>query len=98
MDKSLSMISLCMKAGKIAAGEFSVEKAIKEGKAFLVLIADDASDNTKKKFTNMCNYRNVPFRIAYDKVILGRTIGREQRATICVVDENFAQSIEKTWR
>lgn len=98
MDKSLNMIGLCQKAGKIAAGEFSVEKAVKEGKAFLVIIADDASDNTKKKFTNMCNYRKLPFYIAYNKEVLGKAIGKEQRATICVIDENFAQSIEKTWR
>ena len=89
---------MCQKAGKIAAGEFSVEKAIKEGKTHLVIIAGDASDNTKKKFTNMSNYRNVPFRIDFTKEELGKAIGKEMRATICVLDENFAQTIEKTWR
>lgn len=87
-----------MKAGKIVSGEFSVEKAVKEGQGFLVIIADDASDNTKKKFKNMCEYRNIQYIIDFDKVTLGRSIGKEFRATICVTDENFAQSIEKTWR
>ena len=98
MNKSLNMIGLCMKAGKIKAGEFSVEQSVKAGESYLVIIAEDASDNTKKKFTNMCNYRELPFVIAYSKEELGRAIGKEMRATVSVNDENFAQSIIKTWR
>ena len=37
------MLSLAAKAGKVASGEFSVEKAVKSRKAHLVLVADDAS-------------------------------------------------------
>ena len=46
------MISLATKAGKTKSGEFMTEKEVKEGRAHLVIVADDASDNTKKKFTN----------------------------------------------
>ena len=52
-DKVLSYIGLSAKSGKIASGEFSTEKAVKEGKAKLVIVAEDSSDNTKKMFTNM---------------------------------------------
>ena len=48
------MIGLAMKAGKVASGEFSTEKAVKEHKAYMVIVADDSSDNTKKNFRNMC--------------------------------------------
>jgi len=98
LNKTLSMIGLCQKAGKISSGEFSVETAIKAGHAHLVIIADNASDNTKKKFTNMCNYRQIPYKIDFDKDELGHAIGKQFRATICVTDEQFATSIEKTWR
>lgn len=54
MNKTLSMISLATKAGKTKSGEFMTEKEVKEGRAHLVIVADDASDNTKKKFQNMC--------------------------------------------
>ncbi len=87
-----------MKAGQLVSGEFSVEKAVKEGRGHLVIIAGDASDNTKKKFTNMCDFRGMPFHIGYTKEELGRSIGKDIRATLCVTDENFARSIEKTWR
>ena len=52
--KILNLLGLAQKAGKIASGEFSTEKAIKGGQAKMVVISADASGNTKKKFHNMC--------------------------------------------
>lgn len=98
MNKSLNMIGLCMKAGMLKSGELPVEMAIKEGKVHLVIVAEDASDNTKKKFTNMCTFREIPLVMMFTKEELGKAIGKEIRATIGIVDENFARSIEKTWR
>ena len=48
----MSYLGLATRAGKVQSGEFSTEKSVKSGKAALVLVAGDASDNTKKKFTN----------------------------------------------
>ena len=45
--KILSLFGLATKAGKVASGEFQTETAVKSGTAFLVVIAKDASDNTK---------------------------------------------------
>ena len=36
-QKILNMIGLAQKAGKVASGEFSTEKAVKTGKAFTVI-------------------------------------------------------------
>ena len=55
----MSYLGLATRAGKVQSGEFSTEKSVKSGKAALVLVAGDASDNTKKKFTNMCTFRCV---------------------------------------
>lgn len=49
-SKVLSMLGLAAKAGKVASGEFSTEKEVKSGNACLVIVAEDASDNTKKLF------------------------------------------------
>ncbi|MBN2221139.1 MAG: ribosomal L7Ae/L30e/S12e/Gadd45 family protein [Vallitaleaceae bacterium] len=98
LNKSLNMIGLCMKAGMLKSGELPVEMAIKEGKVHLVIVAEDASDNTKKKFTNMCTFREIPLVMMFTKEEIGKAIGKEIRATIGIVDENFARSIEKTWR
>ena len=59
-DKILSLIGLATKAGKTVSGEFSTEKSVKTGKGYLVLVAADASENTQKKFRNMCGFYEVP--------------------------------------
>ena len=93
--KAASLIGLSMKAGKVASGEFATEKAVKQGWAHLVVAAEDASDNTMKKFENMCAYYRVPFTCFLSKEELGRTIGKEYRACLAVLDENLAGAIEK---
>lgn len=95
MDKILSMISLATKAGKTAGGEFSVEKAVKEGKARMVIVSVEASDNTKKKFTNMCSYYKVPVYFYGTKEELGHFMGKEFRASAAILDEGFKNALEK---
>lgn len=93
--KTLSLISLATKAGKIASGEFCTEKEVKAGRAALVIVAGDASDNTKKKFKNMCEFYQVPIYFYQDKVSLGHAMGKEFRASLAVLDEGFAKGIMK---
>ena len=71
-NKVLSLLGLATKAGKVASGEFSTEKSVKTGKGFLVLVADDASQNTRKKFQNMCDFYEVPIYFIANKEELGR--------------------------
>ena len=62
-DKVLSMLGLSAKAGNVASGEFSTEKEVKEGKAHLVIVAGDASDNTKKHFRDICSFMKCHFML-----------------------------------
>ena len=97
-DKVLSMIGLAARAGKVVSGEFSTEKAVKSGKAFLTIVAEDASANTRKNFTDMCAYYQVPIRIYGTKEELGRWTGKTYRASICILDEGFAKALMKKIR
>ena len=60
-DSVLSLISIAKKAGKIASGEFQTETAVKSQRAFLVIVSEEASENTAKKFRNMCEFYETPF-------------------------------------
>ena len=93
-DKVLSLIGLAMKAGKCASGETMTESETKAGKAFLVIVARDASDNTKKKFRDMCKYYRVPICFCGDKDTLGHAMGKEFRASLAILDEGFAEGIQ----
>ena len=68
-DKVLSLISLATKAGRCASGEFLTESETKSGRAGLVVVAEDASENTKKKFRDMCEFYEVPIYFYKDKDI-----------------------------
>ncbi|MBR1599594.1 MAG: ribosomal L7Ae/L30e/S12e/Gadd45 family protein [Lachnospiraceae bacterium] len=94
-NKALSMLGIATKAGKVVTGEFSTEKAVKEGRAFLVVVAENASDNTKKKFQNMCNYYQTSICFFSDKVSLGNACGKEFRASLALVDEGLAKAVKK---
>lgn len=94
-NKAYGMIGMAMKAGKVASGEFATEKAVKTGKAALVIVSEAASENTKKKFRNMCDYYQVPIYFFGEKKELGHAIGKEFRASLAVLDDGLAKAIEK---
>ena len=94
-DKVLSLLGIAAKAGSVMSGEFSTEKAIKEGKACLVVGAGESSDNPKKNFSDMCRYYQVPCVCYADKESLGHSIGKEFRASLAVTNEGLAKSVRK---
>lgn len=94
-DKVLSLIGLAMKAGKCVSGETMTESETKSGKAKLVIIADDASENTKKKFRDMCSYYKVPICFYGKKDTLGNAMGKEFRSSAAILDKGFADGIQK---
>lgn len=91
-ERVMGYLGLAARAGKMESGEFSTENAVKRGKARLVLIAGDASENTKKKFQNMCEYYHVPCCIFSDKETIGHAIGKEFRASCAITDGGLASS------
>lgn len=95
INKVLSLLGIAAKSGSVVSGEFSTEKAVKEGKACLVIVASDASDNTKKMFRNMTDFYKVPMYIYAEKESLGHCIGKEYRASLAVTNEGLARSIEE---
>ena len=95
VDRVLSMLGIAAKSGKVVSGEFSTEKAVKTGKAYRVIVAGDSSDNTKKMFSDMCTFYNVPIHFFSEKEIIGHAIGKEFRASLAILDEGFANTIGK---
>ena len=69
-DKVLSMLGIAAKAGGVASGEFSTEKAVKDGRAWLVIVASDASENTQKHFRDMTTFYEVPMYVYGEKETL----------------------------
>ncbi|MBD5556698.1 MAG: 50S ribosomal protein L7ae [Roseburia sp.] len=88
------MLGIAAKSGSVVSGEFATEKAVKDGKAYLVIVASDASDNTKKLFDNATAFYQVPMYLYADKESLGHFIGKEFRASLAITNEGLARSLE----
>ena len=58
-------------------------------------MAGVASENTKKKFRDMCEFYEVPIYFYKDKDTLGHAMGKEFRASLAILDEGFAKEITK---
>lgn len=91
--KFYSLLGLCQRAGRLVSGEAQCEAAIRSGEGKLIVLAEDASKNTKKKFNNSAAYYSLPLRTAGSKHALGRAIGKEVRAVLVVTDPGFVQKL-----
>lgn len=92
-NKILSMLGIAARGRNLVSGEFMTEKTVKAHQAYVVLVAADASDNTKKMFCDMGAYHRVPVYIYGTKEGLAHAIGQEMRASLAVTDEGIAKSI-----
>lgn len=90
-DKRLNMLSIAMKAGKVVSGEDMTLESIKARRAYLVIIAADASDNTKKLFYDKCSYYKIPITEYGTKSELGWAIGKAERSSVAIEDKGLAE-------
>lgn len=104
-NKIYSLLGLAMKGHNLVSGETQTLEAVKKGSARLVVIAEDASDNTRKLFTDKCSYYNVPVFIWGTKESLGRAIGKDMRSSVGICNAGLANSLinllmeqQKEWK
>ena len=95
MNKVLSLLGLAFRSGNLVSGEFATREAVRKKAATLVIVANDASDNTKKMFENSCAYYKVPVYQFGMKEELGHAMGKEMRASLAVLDSGFARALRE---
>lgn len=96
MDKNvLGFLGLLRRAGKITIGCDPVCAAVAEGKAKLILMAEDISQNTKKIVLRKTEaYSPHIYILKCSKSELSHALGK-QAAVISVDDEKAASSVEQ---
>ena len=94
-NKVLSLLGLAMRGRNLVSGEFQTLEAVKNGTAMLVIVAEDASANTRKLFTDKCTYYGVPIYTFGLKDELGRAIGKDMRSSLGVRNAGMAEAIIK---
>lgn len=85
-------LGLCRKAGRCVTGDETVEKTVRAGKALLVVLDEEASENTRDKYTFLCRGRGVELLLVKEP---GRAIGQPGKKLIAVTDTGFAKMIQE---
>lgn len=96
MDKVLSLLGLAKKAGRLETGEEPVGAAARAHKARLIVLAEDAADNTVRRARHFADAGAcILLTIPADKAALGRAVGRTSCAMAALTDVGFAEAAAK---
>lgn len=94
MNRTLSILGLTLKAGKLVTGP-SIIDVIRNQQAQLVLVACDAGKNTKKKIFDKANFYHVECYEFVDVNTLSKAIGKNNRSAVAIIDKGFADLVKK---
>ncbi len=93
--KIFQMLGLAARARKLTTGEDLVVSDIRAKRAKLVILSNDASDNTNKKLSDKCNSYNVEKQVFGSRESLGHAIGKESRVVLAITDRGFAKKLSE---
>ena len=83
-------LGLVRRAGKLGVGSPLVLEDLRRGRAALVVIASDASENSAKRITALASHRNVPVvRSELTKDDLSRAVGVKRSVAAVSVPAEF---------
>lgn len=78
---------------KICSGDVLL-KDIRSKSVSLVIIAENASDNSKKKWSDKCTYYKIDYRIIGTSDELSHAVGKDNRVAVGIKDKGFADKIK----
>ena len=91
--KYLNLLGLANVAKGIVSGETLI-KSIAATK--LVVIANDASANTKKKITDKCHFYHVDYFIVDENIeTISKAVGKNNRVALGIINQGFAKKIKE---
>ncbi len=92
----MTMLGLARRSGKIVVGSKACEETIKQQRAKLIIIADDAGSSTKRNFKHLASKYGIKILNCQDKKSLGQLIGFREIAVLVVTEANFARIISES--
>ena len=94
-QKLYGLMGLATKAGKLICGTDACLEAIEKNSIKIILMANDASERTKKLFKEKCKVINIPIYEICTIEELSKSIGKENKAVIGIKENGFAKAIKK---
>jgi len=95
-DKTRAMLGLCMRSGNCVSGDTQVADAVRRNKAKLIILSSEASENTLKKYTHLCDKKHILMVNGPDKETLGGAIGKGSRTLVAITDRHWMKTMLDT--
>lgn len=92
-SEALRLLGLARRAGAVAPGTQAARRAVREGRARLVLMAEDASSVQLDKIRTTLERRAIPRAVLGDRDALGGAVGLAGLSAVAVTDESFARRL-----
>ena len=94
MDKALNYLALARKGGMAELGEEPVGAIARAGKAYVILVAGDASDHTWRRAKSYAAGTDQQcIRLGFTKEEMGFAIGRTSLAIAAITDVRLALAL-----
>jgi ribosomal protein L7Ae-like RNA K-turn-binding protein len=94
-EPALRLLGLAARAGAVVWGTERVREAARGGRLRLVLIARDASANSRDKLVPLLEARQIRHRAVLDQDRLGDALGRGPLSAVGIDDAGLARRIEE---
>lgn len=93
MNKFFNFLGLAKRSGNLVEGYSRYNEQRNKRSFYLVIISDDASDTTRKKFKKHCIEKDILLIEDFSKEELGSPIGREEIKVLAVDNKNIAEKL-----
>ncbi len=89
----MAIIGMARRAGALAYGTGSTRRALKEGRARLVLFAQDASETQRDKVMKLLRHGKTPGATLGTREALGSAVGSAPVSAVAVTDRELAKEL-----
>ena len=93
MGDPMAILGMARRAGALAYGTGSTRRALKEGRARLVLFAQDASETQRDKVMKLLRHRKTPRATFGTREALGSAVGSAPVSAVAVTDIQLAKEL-----
>lgn len=97
-NKFLQFLGLTKRAGKLLEGYNKCEDAVKRRSVYLIILSENASENTVDKFFKYSNKYKVPVLQGYSKEDLGSVLGLDEIKILAISDKKMSERLIYLWK
>ncbi len=95
MNKTLNLLGLCRKAGKVCLGTDSVVEKLQNKKVSYIFLANDSTDQAIDKIIKKSYFYQVEVNKSFDSKELNQAIGTNNYKVIGILDNGFSKKFKE---